>query len=177
MAIGARLRGKDQSGQWHHTQLISGSGFASQSSLVKTWGLGTATQLDSLWIYWPSGREQVITDLSGDTYYTIAEGEAAIPETGGTVATGTQVLPPSVAIARIYPQPANDELQLEWLAVDVGDDCRVRIADLSGRILRQYRCTASTSCQLDLDGLAPGLYVLELQTTKLRDVQKLVIGR
>ena len=177
MAIGARLRGKDQSGQWHHTQLISGSGFASQSSLVKTWGLGTATQLDSLWIYWPSGREQVITDLSGGTYYIITEGETAVPETGVTVATGTQVLPPSVVIARIYPQPANDELQLEWLAGDVGDDCRVRIADLSGRILRQYQCTASSSCQLDLDGLAPGLYVLELQTTKLRDVQKLVIGR
>ena len=177
MAIGTRLRGKDEQGQWHWAEVLGGSGFASQASLLQNWGLGQATHLDSLWIYWPSGQEQILTDLSADSYYSITEGEAAIPDAVVSVSTKRLVAPTEPPVLRIFPNPATDHIQLDWISSLPEAPYRMRISDLSGRTLRQYFLADTDTRQLSLGGLPPGMYMLEVLLEHRREVQRLVVGR
>jgi hypothetical protein len=56
--------------QW----IRSGCSFMSQSSLIATFGLGNATQIEELTVRWPSGRTQRIAPPAADRLVTIAEG-------------------------------------------------------------------------------------------------------
>lgn len=65
-AIGARVKFKVNSTfSWEtrFVQSLSGGGTGGQNDMRITLGVGDATSIDSLVIYWPSGQEQVITDV------------------------------------------------------------------------------------------------------------------
>ncbi|HKS76241.1 MAG TPA: CRTAC1 family protein [Terriglobales bacterium] len=75
--IGAIVRvtsGKDR--QWQ--MLHSGSSYLSQSELVLTFGLGSATKADSVEVDWPSGQKDKLTNLSEGATVTIQEGKGVI---------------------------------------------------------------------------------------------------
>lgn len=56
--------------QRQERRIRTGGSYLSQSETVATFGLGTATQVDSLHIYWPSGQKNVFTAIkSGQTIY------------------------------------------------------------------------------------------------------------
>lgn len=75
-AIGAKVRLKS-GGVWQVREVQTCSGFGSQSSLKLHFGLQSATSIDSMVVYWPSGYIQTITNgLAVNTFVTIAE-EAA----------------------------------------------------------------------------------------------------
>ena len=57
----------------------TGSGFLSVSEKEATFGLGSATQVDSLIVYWPSGQVGRYAGLEAGTEVRIVEG-AATPE-------------------------------------------------------------------------------------------------
>jgi hypothetical protein len=72
--IGAVIRvlsGNDR--QWQ--MLRSGSSYLSQSELVATFGLGSATKADSVEIQWPSGQGDRLTNLKAGQTVTIEEGK------------------------------------------------------------------------------------------------------
>ncbi len=48
--------------------------FRSQAPLIVQFGLGAADKVEKLAIRWPSGQEQVLTDLAGDRHIVIEEG-------------------------------------------------------------------------------------------------------
>lgn len=74
-AIGARVTvGYD--GNRHTDVVTGGSGFASQNDRRLFFGLGDATRVDSAVVEWPSGRRQVLRDLSVDRLHVIRESEA-----------------------------------------------------------------------------------------------------
>ena len=50
-----------------------GLAFATQNSLPVEFGLGSATLVDALTVSWPSGTENVITDLPADQFLTVEE--------------------------------------------------------------------------------------------------------
>ena len=56
-----------------HAEVSSGFGFGS-SSLPLEFGLGAHTEVDSVVIRWPSGRRQVMKNLSSDQAVTVTEG-------------------------------------------------------------------------------------------------------
>jgi len=71
--IGAvvRLRAGSNSG-WQMVR--SGSSYCSQSELTLTFGLGSATQTESVEITWPSGQRDTLRNLEANATYTIEEG-------------------------------------------------------------------------------------------------------
>ena len=80
-AIGAKIRLKATIGGVEVLQYreISGqTGSASQNSLNAHFGLGDATVIDSIHVKWPSGIEQVLTDVGVDQFLTITESEGGI---------------------------------------------------------------------------------------------------
>jgi hypothetical protein len=71
--IGAQVR--TTSGGIANWQTVhSGSSYCSQSELTLTFGLGKATQAESVEIVWPSGQHDTLKNLKANATYTIEEG-------------------------------------------------------------------------------------------------------
>ena len=56
-------------------ELVTGSTYLSMHSLDLEFGLGNATVVDEIVILWPSGRKQVLQDLSVDQVIGVTEPE------------------------------------------------------------------------------------------------------
>jgi hypothetical protein len=77
LAIGARI--KVTAGRMTQTdQIRSGGSYLSQSDLRLHFGLGTATQVDSVEIRWPSGTTETLRDLRADQFYFVQEGKGVV---------------------------------------------------------------------------------------------------
>ncbi len=59
----------------------TGSGYLSQSEKTITFGLGTADNVDTLLVVWPSRREEIFTGLSGGVELSLLEGEGVVAQT------------------------------------------------------------------------------------------------
>jgi hypothetical protein len=62
--------------QWQ--MLRSGSSYLSQSELVLTFGLGTATKAETVEVQWPSGQVDKIASLAADQTVTVEEGKGVV---------------------------------------------------------------------------------------------------
>ncbi|NJL12846.1 MAG: hypothetical protein HC913_07515 [Microscillaceae bacterium] len=76
---------------------------------------------------------------------------------------------------RLAPHPGNPmRVMFEGLLVQ---EVRCRLRDLYGRAVRDFgplRLNGATSVSLNLDGLNPGVYLLEIETEKGRAVKRMV---
>jgi len=70
--IGARLE-LNAGGRKQMAERVAGSGYLSQDDGRVHFGLGTATRVDKLIIHWPSGREQVLSNLAVDRFLKVTE--------------------------------------------------------------------------------------------------------
>lgn len=71
--VGAVVRVTSQNGTTWQT-VRSGSSYCSQSELTLTFGLGHATEAQSVEIIWPSGQRDTLKNLKASATYTIEEG-------------------------------------------------------------------------------------------------------
>ncbi|MFK7845799.1 MAG: CRTAC1 family protein [Rhodothermales bacterium] len=71
--IGARIIAKVGSKEMQR-RIRTGSTYMSQSELVASFGLGTATQVDTLEIHWPSGIKDTLTDIDVNQEILVVEG-------------------------------------------------------------------------------------------------------
>jgi hypothetical protein len=78
LAIGARLKivagGMTQTAQVH-----SGGSYLSQNDLRVHFGLGSAIEIDSLEVRWPSGAVDTVKNLPADKFYAVLEGRGVVP--------------------------------------------------------------------------------------------------
>jgi hypothetical protein len=54
-------------------QVVNGGGFLGNHTLVQHFGLGTATQVDTLTITWPDGKVQTMTNIPANQKITVTE--------------------------------------------------------------------------------------------------------
>jgi hypothetical protein len=55
-------------------EITGGGSYLSQSDLRAHFGLGEATNIDSVEICWPSGLRQIFRNVKANAFYTIEEG-------------------------------------------------------------------------------------------------------
>ncbi|NIP58862.1 MAG: hypothetical protein GWM92_04160 [Gemmatimonadetes bacterium] len=67
----ATIRGTER---WMTRWNVPTTGYASQNELIVHFGLGDATELDSLIVSWPSGRSDVHADVPAGSYWVVTEG-------------------------------------------------------------------------------------------------------
>ena len=60
------------------TDIKTGSSYLSQNDLRAHVGVGTATSVDRLEVYWPSGRVETIRDVDVNQIVTIDEGKGIV---------------------------------------------------------------------------------------------------
>ena len=77
LALNARVKivagGVTQTSEIH-----SGGSYLSQNDLRVHFGLGLATRIDKVEIHWPSGREEELTNLAADHFYSVLEGKGIV---------------------------------------------------------------------------------------------------
>jgi hypothetical protein len=65
----------------------TGSGYLAQSEKVLTFGLGAASQVDTLLVRWPSGHTESFTNLPSGHEIHLIEGEGIAAQTALPVTT------------------------------------------------------------------------------------------
>lgn len=79
-------------------------------------------------------------------------------------------------LARVFPNPALDLLAMEWVA-PTSPGAVLQLRDASGRLLRTLELPAgSSSFQVEVSGLLPGLYLLHYIDGRKQEVVKWVKG-
>lgn len=78
LALGARVKieagGMTQTG-W----VLSGGSYLSQNDLRVHFGLGAATKIETVTVYWPSGHVDVMHNLAANHFYSVLEGAGIVP--------------------------------------------------------------------------------------------------
>ncbi len=78
-ALGSRLEAWVK-GQYMERRVRSGSSYLSQMERTATFGVGNADKVDSLLIFWPSGRVDRFTEILADREIALVEGEDTFRE-------------------------------------------------------------------------------------------------
>ncbi|MBP9079991.1 MAG: T9SS type A sorting domain-containing protein [Flavobacteriales bacterium] len=124
------------------------------------WGTWGATNLGNWAMNLGIGTEVADGALFGCSYTDFAPAlRPSYPEPASfTTAMAEQAAPALV----VYPQPARDQLHIQG---SMGNGERLLITDLAGKLVQEGRSTAPLST-VDVDDLAPGLYVLQAGAVK-----------
>ncbi|MFK7922187.1 MAG: FG-GAP-like repeat-containing protein [Bacteroidia bacterium] len=154
-AIGASLSLKSGERLWT-TDLVAGSGYASQNAATLHIGLGSLNSLDSMYVRWPNGNLQAFAAPDLNQTITIVEG------------MGIQRLTNSQFKLRLSPNPAQEQLEIMFI-LPFAERVHLSLADQAGRVLQIIRKEEMPAgihrivFELPSD-LASGIYVVRLQT-------------
>ena len=78
LAIGARIK-VIAGGMTQTDEIHSGGSYLSQNDLRLHFGLGSATKIDRVEVFWPSGKTDTLTSLAADQFYSVLEGSGVVP--------------------------------------------------------------------------------------------------
>jgi hypothetical protein len=165
-AIGARVTLK-AGGQTQIRETTAGSGYASQNSLIQYFGLGANDQIDSVHIRWPSGQEDVYTNLAVDQWHLLNE--------------GVQVIIDSLPDFYLhqYPNPVRSQLNLEFMLYQ-DRQVQIDLIDFCGRssVSLWEGEMPSGANQLDWSlasyPLGPGAYLLRVRAEGFQQILKVL---
>ncbi|MEZ4774080.1 MAG: FG-GAP-like repeat-containing protein [Bacteroidia bacterium] len=108
----------------HYT--LSASGFLGQNAAAHIFGLGNSAQADSIIVRWPSGHTDALYNIPAGEDFTIVENEGTF---------NTDIFDSKIALPlKIYPNPANDFIRLEWKGVEAAA-LNIRIINNLGQII------------------------------------------
>lgn len=95
--------------------------------------------------------------------------------------TGTTT-PSSIGTWSVYPQPTRDAFTLDLTLTESQQMVKLEVLDISGRLVQRYDLGAMDAGRQSfplhlIPGIAPGIYLLRLQTQQGQAVQKMVVGK
>jgi hypothetical protein len=128
--VGARIR-VVSGGLSQIREITAGNGHRAQDEAIAQFGLGASSSVDSLFVQWPSGTVDVVTELGAiDTEITIVEGEG-VPTSAPT--------PDGVAafavLAQNYPNPFSEGTSILF-RLDSEQPVHLEVYGADGRLVR-----------------------------------------
>lgn len=82
---------------------------------------------------------------------------------------------PGSRIMRAYPNPVRDVLYVDFSGQADMPVGLLQVLDATGRVVWQSQAARGQRQEIRVAGLAPGLYLLRLQTGKVQEIQKLIL--
>ena len=131
-AFGAKITVLDNLGVLHYKELLAGHSWESQSSQIIQFGLGNATEIESMTIDWPSGDSETVQLSEIDKYYTITEGGLIEEGLFGDRSTSTVDILPTPFELSIFPNPNNGNFTINFKAT-TAEPLLVEIFDILGK--------------------------------------------
>ena len=172
-AIGARVI-ITVDGKEYVDEIHAGSGYASQSSQIVHFGLGTASMVDDLKIIWPGGDTETHASLEANQYYEVTENGGV--EILNIVTSVENNLLETVRF-KAYPNPLQDQTSFEF-SLSERSFVKLEIYDLNGRIVNRIldeRISAGNHVlQWNAESLRKGIYVVSFEVDGKRIHEKLI---
>jgi hypothetical protein len=145
--IGARI---EIYGAWGKQirDVRSGDGFKYMNTLNAHFGIGTATQIDSIYIKWPSGNIDHIIDPTINEALTVVEGSSplSLVEVNGKKVT-------------LFPNPATEMITINNLSLLKPVSVTV-LSNIGKEVMKQDK----NNPQINISTLASGLYIVIVET-------------
>lgn len=108
-------------------EVMAGSSWASQNSLILHFGLADATSLDSVMIRWPNGLEEMYYDLEVNETYHFTESEGFITSIDNEHAI--------VENFDVFPNPLQSDSHIE-VSILQPEQVRLSLYDAKGQLVR-----------------------------------------
>jgi len=144
--IGARITVTSAMGS-QIREIRSGDAFSTMSSLMAHFGLGTDTEIQEVFVHWPSGIEDAVSFPAINSTLTIVEGQHPL---------GVSSVQKDKS--NIYPNPAHEVLYLTS-EKDLTNSIAT-VFDVTGQ---RVISTTLRNDRLDVSSLTNGVYMLEVQ--------------
>jgi type IX secretion system substrate protein/ASPIC/UnbV protein/VCBS repeat protein len=142
--------------------VLNGEGYIAQNSGSEFFGIGTATNINTLKVTWLSGTVDLFTNVTPNQILNIVEGQPLA------------VADFKILDVQLYPNPVKDKLKIE-LKNNWNTNAKLTIYNLLGRaILSKEFSTKST--EIDLSHLASGIYLLKLKLGDKTVVKKVIVN-
>lgn len=161
-------------------QVMAGTGFGSQNSLIQHFGLAQDSVINLLEIWWPDGETDIFEAVPANQSLRIIEGEALQIRD-----YDINIFPNSYQVRKIYPNPFNSSIGIE-LEVYIPGYLKIEIIDILGRrISFPFEGDVSTGIVkcfwngLDLNGqsMATGIYLIKIMGDGEEDLEKIILLR
>ncbi len=110
--------------KWLH-EVNGGSSHMSQHSSIAHFGMGAATTVDSLWVIWPTGNVQLLTQITADQRILVVEDSLSFLATPSPALRGFSA----------YPNPFNQSIKIEF-EFGATETARIRITDVRGVVVK-----------------------------------------
>lgn len=173
-AIGTKIRVKaviNGNAVWQMREISAQNAYCSQNDIRAHFGLGNATQVDSVKIQWPSGILQYSVNLAPNQFMTIIE---SLPGAASITEQETQM-----GSFRLFPNPALGQVTLQSAGGFKHDDM-ITLSDVNGRVIAKLKADKDdTQLTLDLKPyhLAAGSYVVMCKTKRGVFSQQLIVTK
>lgn len=135
-------------------EVRAGEGYGIQNTFNVHFGIGTATNIDSVVVHWPSGIVDQLKHVTSDQFVTVVEGEHTL--TSGAVTVTVQPNPFSTG-GTLHILPGDYEL--EHLSLN--------IFDARGRIVYTENSLQHRTVRIS-DALSHGMYFYEVRSEEKR---------
>jgi enediyne biosynthesis protein E4 len=176
-AIGAVVKLKAEiSGTpvWQMRKVAGQNGYCGQNLQIH-FGLGNATQIDSLVIQWPSGIIQSLDNVLINQYNKIKEDTSLIPveEIKGSGPTGFQLY-------QNYPNPFNPTTKIKFdIPFTKSGFVILKVFDILGReietLLNEFKTAGSYDVEFNASNVPGGIYLYTLSSGSFSQTRKMVL--
>lgn len=157
--IGAKIKATIN-GSPMYRYVLCGEAFLGQNSATEIFGTGTATTIDMLEVFWPSGITDTYTNLTVNQVLNVTE--------GSTLSINEE----NAELFSVYPNPATDYIMI---TTPVSTAYTMTIFDSLGKEVLAQKAQGLQS-KIDVSSLSGGIFFLEIRTEKTKTVQKVVIN-
>jgi len=114
-------------------EISAGGGYYSSDEAVAHFGLGAATQVDSMVVTWPSGESKSLTNQAAGQLLVVAQPAASAVDDGDEFGRVPKLV---TGLRSIYPNPFNPATQVLF-ELGQREPVRVRIYDVAGRLVQE----------------------------------------
>ena len=164
-AIGTKIRVKaniNGNPVWQMRELSAQTSYCGQNDLRPHFGLGNATNIDSIKLEWLNGTVEYYTNITTNQFITIVQGK------GITGINNERLL--KINDVLIYPNPASTKIN-----IIIPDEYRNEnfvsfIYDQNGKLIY----SSNNEKEIDINGLTIGTYTIKVKVGKSYNTQTII---
>jgi len=171
-AIGARVR--VVAGGLSMIRDVQGGGYGGMTggNIAAHFGLGSATEADSVIIAWPDGTFSELLNYAANQYYDVDNTTGGVEE--------TQDLPEALALSQNYLNPLNPKTTISYAVLQVSH-VKIALYDMLGReialLVNEDKQPGTYTVELNAGNLSSGIYVCHMQAGDITASKKLLLTK
>ena len=164
-AVGTKIRVKaniNGNPVWQMRELSAQTSYCGQNDLRPHFGLGNATNIDSIKLEWLNGTVEYYTNITTNQFITIVQGKGITGINNESLLKINDVL--------IYPNPASTKIN-----IIIPDEYRNEnfvsfIYDQNGKLIY----SSNNEKEIDINGLTIGTYTIKVKVGKSYNTQTII---